>query len=370
MPTLPDRAPHTWTPPRGWRPATASGALVSTSNRATMRSRKTASQRSQSTGSSNQSTLLTILGLVRAIHPRPAASALDMAWRVLTIAALRGARTWRHRASSAGARRRNTVAVCALDRMARTRHPRRLEVPHQEVHMTTATKKAPARKPVAKSSVDYLQQALEHLALARGQAQHEVRAGIDAAAERIREARKELRARAHEQADDLQARFDHASEARWASSAARRSAHMARLRRSPNADLDPRAQAHAARLIRGRRYGGTTRPPSDGAAASAPPSVRAMAGRASFRRPWPCARRPSIRALTPAPRSPARRRADRAAARRRGCSVLDSRELPRRRRRRSARGGRARPRTPVEHERLASEARGVSRVRSPAKYAG
>jgi hypothetical protein len=78
--------------------------------------------------------------------------------------------------------------------------------------MTTATKQAPARKPVEKSSVDYLQQALEDLALARGRAQHEVRAGIDAAAERIREAREQLRARAQEQADDLQARLDHASD--------------------------------------------------------------------------------------------------------------------------------------------------------------
>jgi hypothetical protein len=78
--------------------------------------------------------------------------------------------------------------------------------------MTTATKKAPARKPVEKRSVDYLQQALEDLALARGHAQQEVRAGIDAAAERIREARKELQARAHEQADDLQARLEHASD--------------------------------------------------------------------------------------------------------------------------------------------------------------
>ena len=78
--------------------------------------------------------------------------------------------------------------------------------------MTTATKQAPARKPVEKSSVDYLQQALEDLALARGRAQYEVRAGIDAAAERIREAREELRARAQEQADDLQAWLDHASD--------------------------------------------------------------------------------------------------------------------------------------------------------------
>jgi hypothetical protein len=78
--------------------------------------------------------------------------------------------------------------------------------------MTTATKKPPARKPAQKRSVDYLQQALEDLALARGQAQHEVRAGIDAAAERIREARKELQARAHEQAGEMQARLDHASD--------------------------------------------------------------------------------------------------------------------------------------------------------------
>jgi hypothetical protein len=78
--------------------------------------------------------------------------------------------------------------------------------------MTVATKKAPARKPAETSSLDYLQQALEHLALARAQAQHEARAGIDAAAERIREVRKELGARARDEAGDMQARLEHASE--------------------------------------------------------------------------------------------------------------------------------------------------------------
>ena len=78
--------------------------------------------------------------------------------------------------------------------------------------MTVATKKAPARKPAEPSSLDYLQQALEHLALARGQAQHEARAGIDAAAERIREVRKDLGARARDEAEEMQTRLEHASE--------------------------------------------------------------------------------------------------------------------------------------------------------------
>ena len=78
--------------------------------------------------------------------------------------------------------------------------------------MTAATQKAPARKPAETSSLDYLQQALEHLALARGQAQHEARAGIDAAAERIRQVRKDLAARACDEAEVMQSRLEHASD--------------------------------------------------------------------------------------------------------------------------------------------------------------
>ena len=78
--------------------------------------------------------------------------------------------------------------------------------------MTAATKKAPARKPAETSSLDYLQQALEHLALARGQAQNEARAGIDAAAERIRQARNDLGARARDEAGEMQTRLEQASE--------------------------------------------------------------------------------------------------------------------------------------------------------------
>lgn len=77
--------------------------------------------------------------------------------------------------------------------------------------MTAATKKAPAPKP-KKGSLDYLQAALEDLARAREQAQHEVRAGIDSAVERIRGVRKDLGARAHDEADELQTRLEHASD--------------------------------------------------------------------------------------------------------------------------------------------------------------
>ena len=74
--------------------------------------------------------------------------------------------------------------------------------------MTAATKRAPAPK----SALEYLQQALEDLARAREQAQQDVRAGIDSAVERIRGARKNLGARAHDEAGDLQTRLEHASD--------------------------------------------------------------------------------------------------------------------------------------------------------------
>ena len=78
--------------------------------------------------------------------------------------------------------------------------------------MTAATKKAPAPKPAEKSSLDYLQQALEDLDSAREQAQHEARASIDSAMDRIRDARRDLATRARDEADDLQSRLDRASE--------------------------------------------------------------------------------------------------------------------------------------------------------------
>ena len=78
--------------------------------------------------------------------------------------------------------------------------------------MTAATKKAPARKPAEKSSLDYLQHALDDLAHARKQAQQEARGGIDSAIERIREVRKDLGARARDEAEEMQSRLEHASE--------------------------------------------------------------------------------------------------------------------------------------------------------------
>ena len=78
--------------------------------------------------------------------------------------------------------------------------------------MTAATKKAPALRPAQKSTLEYLQHALEDLARARGQAQQDARAGIDAAVERIRGVRKDLGARAHDEADELQTRLEHASD--------------------------------------------------------------------------------------------------------------------------------------------------------------
>jgi hypothetical protein len=78
--------------------------------------------------------------------------------------------------------------------------------------MTAATKKAPAPKPAEKSTLEYLQDALDDLARARDQAQQDVRANIDSAVERIRGVRKDLGARAHDEADELQSRLEHASD--------------------------------------------------------------------------------------------------------------------------------------------------------------
>ena len=78
--------------------------------------------------------------------------------------------------------------------------------------MTAATKKATAPKPAQKSTLEYLQHALEDLARAREQAQQDARAGIDAAVDRIRGVRKDLGARAHDEADELQTRLEHASD--------------------------------------------------------------------------------------------------------------------------------------------------------------
>lgn len=78
--------------------------------------------------------------------------------------------------------------------------------------MATAIKKAPAPKPAGKSALDYLQKALEDLDRAREQAQQEARVNIDSAVDRIRDVRKDLSTRAHDEAGDLQSRLDHASE--------------------------------------------------------------------------------------------------------------------------------------------------------------
>jgi chromosome segregation ATPase len=87
--------------------------------------------------------------------------------------------------------------------------------------MAAATKKAkpaakPARRPVAKrkpkSSLDYLQQALDDLDKARVQAQKEARMNIDKAVERIRDAVTELRARTGEPTREFEERLEQATE--------------------------------------------------------------------------------------------------------------------------------------------------------------
>ena len=84
--------------------------------------------------------------------------------------------------------------------------------------MTAATKRAPAPKPAQKSSLEYLQHALDDLARAREQAQQEARAGIDSAVERIRGVRKDLGARAHDEAEELQTRLAGADSRPWVGS--------------------------------------------------------------------------------------------------------------------------------------------------------
>ena len=82
--------------------------------------------------------------------------------------------------------------------------------------MATATKSAkPTPKPVAKkgkSSLDYLQLALNDLDKARAQAQEEARVSIDEAVDRIREAAQELRGKAAEPARDFEERLEQVSE--------------------------------------------------------------------------------------------------------------------------------------------------------------
>lgn len=107
--------------------------------------------------------------------------------------------------------------------------------------MTVATKKAPARKPAEKSSLDYLQHALDDLAHAREQAQVEARGGIDSAMERIDKVRKDLGARARTEAEDLHARLEHASD-----EALREFGHAAVLaQRSPEALTEMQTEIRA-----------------------------------------------------------------------------------------------------------------------------
>ena len=83
--------------------------------------------------------------------------------------------------------------------------------------MATATKSAkPTRKqPVAKhpkSSLDYLQLALDDLDRARAQVQVDARGHIDQAVDRIRDAVNELRGKAAEPAREFEGRLEQVSE--------------------------------------------------------------------------------------------------------------------------------------------------------------
>lgn len=107
--------------------------------------------------------------------------------------------------------------------------------------MTVATKKVPAPKPAEKSSLDYLQHALDDLAHAREQAQLEARGGIDAAVERIQKVRKDLGARARDEAEEMQIRLEHASD-----DALREFGHAAiRAQRTPEALTEMQTEIRA-----------------------------------------------------------------------------------------------------------------------------
>jgi acetyl-CoA carboxylase alpha subunit len=78
--------------------------------------------------------------------------------------------------------------------------------------MATATKRvAPARRPAEKSTLDYLQRALDDLDHARGHAQQDARASIDNAVDRIRDAVKDIGSRAQDEAHEWQDRLEHVS---------------------------------------------------------------------------------------------------------------------------------------------------------------
>ena len=83
--------------------------------------------------------------------------------------------------------------------------------------MPTATKPMRPKvkqmpKPKAKSTLEYLQQAVQDLDKVRSNAQHQARANIDAAVNRIRDVATELRARAAEPARELEERLEQVSE--------------------------------------------------------------------------------------------------------------------------------------------------------------
>lgn len=117
--------------------------------------------------------------------------------------------------------------------------------------MATATKTPkPAAKPVrkaaptkGKTSLDYLQQALDDLDKARAKAQQDAHAAIDAAVERIRAAATDLRSRAAEPARDIEERLEQVSE-----DARREIGRMA-----IDAQRSPEALAEMAAQIRRRK---------------------------------------------------------------------------------------------------------------------
>jgi hypothetical protein len=79
--------------------------------------------------------------------------------------------------------------------------------------MATATKTArPTKKSTEKSTLDYLQRALDDLDKARAHAQTDARTNIDAAVGRIRDAAQDLRSRASDEAREFEQRLESVSE--------------------------------------------------------------------------------------------------------------------------------------------------------------
>ena len=84
--------------------------------------------------------------------------------------------------------------------------------PRRRPKATATQPRKPAHKRAPKTTLDYLQDALDDLGKARAHAQQDARSGIDSAVERIRDAVAQLRDRAGEPAREFETRLEQMSE--------------------------------------------------------------------------------------------------------------------------------------------------------------